>query len=524
MTAAPNVGAHKDHVVTRGGPLVASALDETTVLTDRQWLAQEIGSLTDEKIILKVSEWAEQKRYLPPALTAKPGHWDNSYTPYLTEIMDCLSANHPCRKLAVQKAAQIGATTGILENFVGYVVDHNPAGVIYITADKDLAKIAIELKVDRMLETSGLLHKLGAPVAGSRRTGNTGTMKEFPGGFLLGFGANNPGKLRSTPAPFMLLDEVDGMPDVLGGVGREEGSILGLVEARTRTYEKTRKILYISTPLILQTSKINKLFRQGDQRYYLIPCIQCGHFQELIWRKERDDGTFYGIQYEITKTGRLIADSVRYECVECRGHMKDYHKSQFLTQGRWEATAEPEEDFFYSYHLSAFVSPVFSWEGAVRDWFKAWDPQRDRVKSIDQYQTFRNLVQGLPWEERGEAPTFDRVVAHRRPRYESGNVPNEMSVAETGSPVAVLTCAADCHKDRIDVEVVGWCKDRQTYSVEWLHFEGDTDTPDPWNEMADLIENRTWRADDGREYMIGVTLIDSGYRAEAVHSFTANYE
>ena len=46
--------------------------------------------LEDEKNILTISEWAEENRYLPKELTANPGFWDNSITPYLVEPMDCL--------------------------------------------------------------------------------------------------------------------------------------------------------------------------------------------------------------------------------------------------------------------------------------------------------------------------------------------------------------------------------------------------------------------------------------------------
>ena len=45
--------------------------------------------------ILTVSEWADEHRVLPPQASAEPGPWRTARTPYLREIMDCLSVTSP---------------------------------------------------------------------------------------------------------------------------------------------------------------------------------------------------------------------------------------------------------------------------------------------------------------------------------------------------------------------------------------------------------------------------------------------
>ena len=41
--------------------------------------------------MLTVSEWADENRYLSSVASSEPGRWHTERTPYLKEIMDCLS-------------------------------------------------------------------------------------------------------------------------------------------------------------------------------------------------------------------------------------------------------------------------------------------------------------------------------------------------------------------------------------------------------------------------------------------------
>lgn len=504
---------------------------------DVDFMIRQLQGLTTRQVRRKVSEWAEEARYLPPELTNIPGRWKNSVTPYLVEIMDCLSASHPARKVAVCKGGQIGASTGLLENFIGYSIAEDPSSIIYVSADAGLTKQGVELKVDRMLHHSRLKHLLGPPDGGSKRSGDTAQMKEFPGGFLLAVGAQNPGKLRQTSAKKAVLDELDGMPSILGGIGKEEGDPITIIEKRTDSYQNSRKILYISTPLKLQTSLIWPLYQQGDQRHHLIPCIHCGEFQPLEWHGVTEDRKRYGIVFDLDDNGVLVEESVGYCCRVCQAIFYNHDKAWFLPKGRWEAQAESQEVGLVSFHLPAFYSPpgMYKWTGVVYKWLKAWNVQKDCLRDIEKYQAFRNLEQGLPFEERGETPSAERVRSHRRAIYTEGQIPNTHIIEETGAPALLLTCAVDVHKDRLDVEVLAWCQDRQSYSVEWLHFKGETngrpgETDCPpgegcWAELSELIEQREWIADDGRVYRITGTLIDVGWaeRADAVYGFCQQY-
>ena len=45
--------------------------------------------------LLTVSEWADRYRVLSQRASSEPGRWRTERTPYLKEIMDCLSPSSP---------------------------------------------------------------------------------------------------------------------------------------------------------------------------------------------------------------------------------------------------------------------------------------------------------------------------------------------------------------------------------------------------------------------------------------------
>ena len=98
----------------------------------------------------------------------------------------------------------------------------------------------------------------------------------------------------------VIMDEIDAAPHSVKG----EGDPQKLAEARTNGYSGRKKILLISTPLLLQTSKIYKSFLEGDQRHLHIECPFCNQYQKLEWRNFK-----YKVEKEL-----VIQDSVYFEC------------------------------------------------------------------------------------------------------------------------------------------------------------------------------------------------------------------
>lgn len=496
-----------------------------------EWLAQQFDRLTTELEVMSPSVWAETKRYLPPSVTSLPGFYRFEVAPYLREIVDCLSVESPIREVAVMKGVQICATVGILENAVGYFMDHvKTAPVMMVTADAELAKLRMESYITPMIQFSGLDELIvSADEKNTRKVGKTDKKIEWRGGgFLIPFGAQNANKLRSISIQILLRDEIDGWPHIVG----KDGDPIKLSADRTAAYESARKILDLSSPLIKGQSKIAKRFALGDQRYYHVCCLSCGFPQRLRWRYTRaDTGEIAGIVWE-TEGGRLVTESVRYLCQNCGHAHSNDDKTMLLSPehgAEWRPSAVPVSPYHRSYHISALYSPVGmqTWEACVAKWLEAWDDENNRPRDMGQLQVFYNNVLGEPFELRGEQLRFDTVSAHRRTQFQYGQIPNKMAIAHCGGPVLLLTCAVDVHADNLAVGVFGWCRGRRAFLIDYWRFEGDTDNldnPATWGRLRKLIEEHRYVADDGKSYPVMLTLIDSGYRTDDVYQFAAEYE
>ena len=180
--------------------------------------------------LLTVSEWADAHRYLSPRASAEPGRYRTDRTPYMRAIMDALSPSHPARRVVLMKSAQVGVTEGG-NNWIGYVIHHAPGPMLAVQPTVELAKRFSRQRIEPLIAESPALRERVKP-SRARDAGNTVLSKEFPAGLLVITGANSAVGLRSMPARYLFLDEVDAYPPSAD----EEGDPVALAEARTRTF------------------------------------------------------------------------------------------------------------------------------------------------------------------------------------------------------------------------------------------------------------------------------------------------
>jgi phage terminase large subunit GpA-like protein len=432
---------------------------------------------------LTVSEWADRHRWLSSRASAEPGRYRTARTPYMREIMDALSPSSPHQRVVFMKAAQVGATEAG-NCFIGFVMHHAPGPMLAVQPTVELAKRNSRQRIDPLIEESPELRERVKP-ARSRDAGNTMLSKEFAGGILIMTGANSAVGLRSTPARYIFLDEVDAYP----ASADEEGDPVSLAEARSLTFAHRRKVFLVSTPTIRGLSRIEREFEASDQRRYHLPCPHCGHVQWLKFERLRWD------------KGR--PENAEYHCEGCDTPIAEHHKTAMLEAGEWRATAEPEDPGTVGYHLSALYSPV-GWLG----WARIARAHEAARGSDEAMRAFRNTVLGETWMETGEAPDWQRL-AERREAWASGTVP---------AGGLFLTAGADVQKDRIEVDVWAWGRGLESWLVDHIIIEGGPGDPDCWQTLTDLL-GRTWAHASGQHLTIARFAIDSGFETSAVYGW-----
>ncbi len=227
--------------------------------------------------LVSLVKWSDDKRILSGSAASEPGKWRTSRVPYMQEIMECLSVTSPVQRVSLMKGAQVGATE-MGNCWVGYVVDHVPGPMMVVQPTKELGERWSKQRLTPMVEEMPCLSDKISD-ARVRNSGNTVLSKVFDGGILVIAGASSPTGLRSMPARYLFLDEVDGYPIDSGG----EGDPADLAINRTDTF-RGKKIFMPSTPTIAGLSRIEDEFNDGDQCYYHVPCPHCGEKQKLEGR------------------------------------------------------------------------------------------------------------------------------------------------------------------------------------------------------------------------------------------------
>ena len=401
---------------------------------------------------LSVSEWADQHRILPPT-SAEPGPWRTDRLPYAREIMDALSPTSPFERVVFMKGSQIAGTELGL-NWLGFTIHHAPGMMLLVYPSLDAVRRNTVTRIDPLIEASPVLRDLVVKPR-SRDPGNSAFRKSYPGGQLVMTGANSAVGLRSLPARYVFLDEIDAFP----ASADEEGDPVALAIQRTVTFRGRRKIFMVSTPTLKGHSRIETAYEESDRRVYEVPCLECGAFSQILWR-------------DIHWPEGSRQDAI-WACPECGAAHEEAHKPGLLSGGRWRATAAGDGRTV-GFHLSSLYSPFETWgDIAVEHGAVYRDPHR--------LQPWTNNKLGESWHDQsGEVVEPDPLMALRE---DWGD--------QLPEGVAVITAGVDVQGDRLELHVIGWGRDEEAWSLAYRVLWGDPSGPTLWRDL-DTALAETW--------------------------------
>ncbi|WP_068783223.1 phage terminase large subunit family protein [Paenibacillus phocaensis] len=421
---------------------------------------------------LTVSEWADKNRVLTTKTSSEPGLWRTDRVPYMREIMDCASDPN-VEEIVIMASSQVSKTEFLL-NIAGYHMDYDPTSIMYVQPDIDTAEDFSKNRVQEMIDASPTLRKIVTKAKG-RASGNTIKLKEYPGGYIRIVGANSPDDLASNPIRVLLMDEIDRYPASAG----KEGDPVSLAEKRTTTFWN-RKIVYCSTPTIKGSSRIEELYNDSTMEVYALRCPGCGEYQQI---------TFENIKFQYHMGGNeFVVTEVNHRCEYCgfSSGERDWKRGG----GKW--IARKPHSRRRGFHLNQFVSPWSSWPEIVRKFLEANRDGKEKLK------TWTNTVIGETWEEEGEKLEAQSLMS----RCEDYG-------AEVPDGVKILTAAVDVQDDRFEIEVMGWGIRKESWGIEKHVIYGDLKGDRIWNELDEYL-SRTWTNQEGRNFPIAITCIDSG--------------
>jgi len=432
------------------------------------------------KPTLNLVEWADTFRYLSSESSALPGRWRTDRVEPAREIM--LAATDPnVTQITVMSCSQL-LKSEFLNNVTAYYMVNDPCPILMMHPTVSTAEAYSKDRLDPMIRDTPAVRAVVSSKKG-RDAKNTVARKSFYGGQITLVGSNSPSELASRPIRIVLCDEVDRYEASAG----EEGDPVALVRERSATFAPFNKLICTSTPTIEGRSRIDQLYREGDQRVYVVPCPACGVEEEL--------------KFDNVKWNEGDPETAAYHCPGCSHVWSESERVRAISRGSYRATAP------FKGHASFKVTKLAS----------PWEPLSVLVKKFleakgkpELLKTFLNTQLAETWIEKGEAPDSQRLY-ERREEYST----NELPVG-----VVFLTAGVDVQKDRLEAEIVGWGRDKQSWSIDYRVIMGDTATPQPWLELDKLL-TESWSHNDKpeRKLQIRILCVDSGYNTQHVYNW-----
>ncbi len=441
-----------------------------------------------------VDVWADDNMIVPKETGAsEPGQYKTSRTPHARMPMQCLSADHPCKRVVAMVASQMFKSQVGL-NFMGETVHQRPMNFIWVVPTGKLHKRAAA-RIDKVVAAVQVLRDRFARPA-SRVATNNNDIKAYPGGALYIATAGAAANLSELSATYGVFDEIDRAKDNVGG----EGSPEELLETRMTSHDRDRKTYYPSSPTIEGESPIQALYDRGTQRVALAECIHCGHAQPLEFFD--DDGD-----------PRLLrsddGQQAFYPCVECGGLHGEGDKTRMFARGLW-SEGVPGDGETESFTASAMFLP-YGWLPWI-SLLKQYDKAKAQLEEGNEQSmiVFYNTRLAKCWARDKEATRYEGLLARAEPY--------PLRVVPAGG--LVLTAAIDVQAYRLEFQCEAWGEGMEHWPIDYQVIHGDPASQQTWDKADELLRGRYRHAGGG---MLGISaaFVDSGgHHTQEVYTFT----
>lgn len=399
--------------------------------------------------------------------------------PFQNDIADAFTDPNT-EQCSVMKSSRIGYST-IVQCFLGYRIAIDPArSLIYQPTIDDAEKYSRD-DLDPVLQWPAVR---AVATFKARHRDNQIRAKRYRGGWIQIKGANSPKEFRRVTADDVILEEPDGYP----WSAREEGDP-GRLAFKRNLSSPRRFNAAGSTPKTKGMSRIEKYFELGTQEHRYVPCPECGTMQYLVF----GDGSGAGIRWAPKKH----PTRAWYQCVN--GCEIDESRKLWMDQnGEWRAHNPDAGPRHRSFHIWTAYSqlPAASWLHIAREFLEVY-------KDPNSLKTWVNQVLGLTFEEKGEAPEWQRLYDRREKSMQLGTPP---------AWAGLLIWSIDVQRGgggRLDCDLWAFGPRRQRAFVTRVEIAGAIADKKTWAELDELL-GRAWISEDGRAMRAHRAAIDSG--------------
>lgn len=439
--------------------------------------------------LMTVSEWANNFRVLPSESSSQPGQYRTETMPYLEEIAYELSPQSPTDEVSVIKGTQLGFTE-LGNNMLFCYADLYPCPMLQILPTETAVKTHALSKLWPSIEASPRLKNIFK----KRKTQDGSSIYSlmFKGGNIALGWSNSPATFASSSRRIVINDDVDKWPDEIEG-----GNPLDLSKNRAETYSN-KKIYNNASPAKKHNSKILPKYETSSQGLYTMKCPHCG--EDVVFEKD-------GFKFNYDENYQLI-DDVVFVCSNNGCIIEEHQKYEMMKKenGARYLHKFPERKH-KGYRVPSYYSPFAKWNEIFQSFLDARKEQKEK-KISTKMASWTNTKDANVWEEKIEKLDVNEYL-NRHEEY----------AAEVPNGAFILTAGVDTQDDRLEVEVVGWGKYGESWSIAKLILEGDPKFPRVWQKLDNVLEN-SYKHESGIDMKIlGMGIDSGGHRTDYVYNY-----
>ncbi|RXK03797.1 MULTISPECIES: phage terminase large subunit family protein [Arcobacteraceae] len=440
--------------------------------------------------VMSVAQWADEYRILPSESSSEPGKYRTDRMPYLEEIAYELSPQSKTPEVTVIKGTQLGFTE--LGNNMLFCYAHlYPCPMLQILPTQDAVRThAISKLWPSVNSTSVLKEKIREK---KTKDGSSTTELIFSGGSIKLGWSNSPTTFASNSRRVVVNDDIDRWPLEVEG-----GCPVDLAWNRTEGFPTNKKIYNNSSPAKKESSKILPKYESSSQALYTMKCPHCG--EDVVFEKD-------GFRFEHDEHYQLIGDVV-FVCQSNGCIIEEHMKHNMMKEenGARYVHKFPERTH-KGYRVPSYYSPFARWNELFQKYLDAYKDMKTK-KDTTKMAGWTNTKDAKVWEEK-----FDKIdtstFKNRLEEYK----------AEVPNGVYILTAGVDTQPDRLEVEIVGWGKYGESWSIDYIVLEGNPDYPKVWQKLDRLLE-KSFSHESGIDLKIMAMCVDSGgHNTDAVYDY-----
>jgi hypothetical protein len=335
-----------------------------------------------------VIQWAERNIQLDSRLTARPGLYNTTWTPYVRGVLEAL-ADPGVHTVTLCWGSQTGKTL-TLAIWLAYRIANDPAPALLVMPNADLARSYSETRLTPIFEKCKPVKRLFPQDLDDLKI----LEMQFATMTLSLVGSNSPANLSSRPICIAVLDELDSF----AAPSEKDAAAYSLALERTKAFPQRKHVL-TSTPT-LNTGDIWINYQAGTQETFHVPCHSCGEFQAMEFGQIRWDET---ARSEDGKWDmRKVTETASYYCTKCNIPWSERNRRQSIEQGKWVAANDSSEAGRRSFRLPSWYSPTITFA----DCAKKFLTEKHYLHGL---QGWVNGWSAMPWEDQFDDNELNNV-------------------------------------------------------------------------------------------------------------------